>query len=90
MACSSRAEAWGTAGLCVVRAAGVERCESGVLVISIDRLVPVLWAVRTGRVAQMRLGGLAVPERGVGEGPDGEQASKGLGKRGGSLGGVFV
>jgi hypothetical protein len=32
--------------LCVVRAAGVERCESGA--ISIDRLVPVLWAVANG------------------------------------------
>jgi Nuclease-related domain len=31
--------------LCVVRAAGVERYEHGVLVVSIDRLVPVLWAV---------------------------------------------
>jgi Nuclease-related domain len=37
--------------LCVVRAAGVERYEHGVLVVSIDRLVPVLWEVakRTGR-----------------------------------------
>jgi Nuclease-related domain len=31
--------------LCVVRAAGVERCEKGVLVVSIDRLVPVLWDI---------------------------------------------
>jgi hypothetical protein len=31
--------------LSVVRAAGVERFEHGVLVVSIDRLVPVLWEV---------------------------------------------
>jgi hypothetical protein len=31
--------------LCVVRAAGVERYEHGVLVVSVDRLVPVLWEV---------------------------------------------
>ena len=31
--------------LCVVRATGVERYEHGVLVVSIDRLVPVLWEV---------------------------------------------
>ena len=31
--------------LCVVRAAGVERYEHRVLVVSIDRLVPVLWGV---------------------------------------------
>ena len=31
--------------LCVVRAVGVERYEQGVLVVSIDRLVPVLWDV---------------------------------------------
>ncbi len=29
--------------LCVVRAAGVERYEHGVLVVSVDRLVRVLW-----------------------------------------------
>jgi Nuclease-related domain len=34
--------------LCVVRAAGVERYERGVLVVSIDRLVPVLWEVANG------------------------------------------
>jgi len=34
--------------LCVVRAAGVERCESGVLVVSIDRLVAVLWTAANG------------------------------------------
>jgi Nuclease-related domain len=31
--------------LCVVRAAGVERYERGVLVVSIDRLVRVLWEI---------------------------------------------
>jgi hypothetical protein len=31
--------------LCIVKAAGVERGESGVLVVSIDRLVGVVWAV---------------------------------------------
>ena len=31
--------------LCVVRAAGVERYERGVLVVSVDRLVPVLWQI---------------------------------------------
>ena len=35
--------------LCIVRAAGVERCENGVLVVSVDRLVAVLWAVGTRR-----------------------------------------
>jgi Nuclease-related domain len=34
--------------VCVVRAAGVERYERGVLVVSIDRLVPVLWEVASG------------------------------------------
>jgi hypothetical protein len=34
--------------LCVVRAAGVERYERGVLVVSIDRLVPVLREVANG------------------------------------------
>ena len=34
--------------LCVVRAAGVERHKQGVLVVSIDRLVPVLWEVANG------------------------------------------
>jgi hypothetical protein len=34
--------------LCIVRASGVERCESGVLVVSIDRLVVVLWAAANG------------------------------------------
>jgi hypothetical protein len=34
--------------LCVVRAAGVARYERGVLVVSIDRLVPVLWEVANG------------------------------------------
>ena len=29
--------------LCIVRASGVERCEDGVLVVSIDRIVVVLW-----------------------------------------------
>jgi hypothetical protein len=43
--------------LCVVRAAGVERVECGVLVVSIDRLVPVLWEAANGverdRLAQL-------------------------------------
>ena len=34
--------------LCIVRASGVERCESGVLVVSIDRLVVVLWSATDG------------------------------------------
>ena len=44
--------------LCVVRAAGLERHEQGVLVVSIDRLVPVLWEVanRTGRGQLVQLG----------------------------------
>jgi hypothetical protein len=33
---------------CIVRASGVERGESGVLVISIDRLVVVLWRAADG------------------------------------------
>ena len=37
--------------LCIVRAVGVERCESGVLVVSIDRLVDVLSAVGAMRAA---------------------------------------
>lgn len=37
--------------LCIVRAAGIERSESGVLVASIDHLVAVLWAVGTKRAA---------------------------------------
>ena len=34
--------------LCVVRAGGLERYERGVLVVSIDRLAPVLWEVANG------------------------------------------
>ncbi len=34
--------------LCIVRASGVERCESGVLVVSIDRLVGALWSAAEG------------------------------------------
>jgi hypothetical protein len=34
--------------LCVVRAAGVERYERGVLVVSIDRLARALWEVANG------------------------------------------
>jgi hypothetical protein len=34
--------------LCVVRAAGLERLESGVLVVSIDRLVALLRALADG------------------------------------------
>jgi Nuclease-related domain len=46
--------------LCVVRAAGVERYERGVLVVSIDRLVPVLCEVANGMARQSeRLVGLA-------------------------------
>jgi hypothetical protein len=49
--------------LCVVRATGVERYERGVLVVSVDRLVPVLWEVakRTGSDQLMQLRGLSVP-----------------------------
>ena len=48
--------------LCVVRAAAVERYERGVLVVSIDRLVPVLWEVanRTDGGQSMQLGGRSV------------------------------
>jgi hypothetical protein len=44
--------------LCVVHAAGVERSERGVVVVSIDRLGPVLWEVanRTGRGQSLQLG----------------------------------
>jgi hypothetical protein len=34
--------------ICIVRASGVERCESGVLVVSIDRLVGALWTAANG------------------------------------------
>lgn len=34
--------------LCIVRAAGVEHYEHGVLVVSIDRLVVVLWTAANG------------------------------------------
>ena len=42
--------------LCIVRASGVERSESGVLVVSIDRLVAVLQSVAaaTGSTAALR------------------------------------
>jgi hypothetical protein len=43
--------------LCVVRAAGVQRFERGVLVVSVDRLVPVLWDVANG-IERGRLEGL--------------------------------
>ena len=48
--------------LCVVRAAGVERYEHGVLVVSIDRLVLVLSEVanKTDRGESMQLGGRSV------------------------------
>ena len=48
--------------LCVVRATGVERYEHGVIVVSIDRLVPVLWEVAnsTDRGQLMQLGGRSV------------------------------
>jgi Nuclease-related domain len=48
--------------LCVVRAAGVERYEHGVLVVSIDRLVPVLWGVANSvdRGQSMELRGRSV------------------------------
>jgi hypothetical protein len=49
--------------MCVVRAAGVERYERGVLVISLDRLVPVLCEVASGmeRRPVTRLAGLSLP-----------------------------
>jgi hypothetical protein len=49
--------------LCVVRAARVERYERGVLVVSIDRLVPVLREVANGaeRRQATPLHGLSVP-----------------------------
>jgi hypothetical protein len=58
--------------LCIVHAAGVERYEHGVIVVSIDRLIPVLCEVASGteRRPVMRLVGLSWPWRGVGEGPD--------------------
>ena len=37
--------------LCIVRAAGVERCERGVLVVSVDRLADVLRAIGMKRAA---------------------------------------
>jgi hypothetical protein len=45
--------------LCVVRAAGVERYEHGVLVVSVDRLVPALReaAGGTSRGQSVQLGG---------------------------------
>jgi hypothetical protein len=48
--------------LCVVRAAGVERYECGVLIVSIDRLGPVLWEVAHARERGQltRLGGMLV------------------------------
>jgi hypothetical protein len=48
--------------LCVVRAARVERYEHSVLVVSIDRLVPVLWAVANSvdRGQSMELRGRAM------------------------------
>jgi Nuclease-related domain len=48
--------------LCVVRAAGVERYEHSVLVVSIDRLVPVLWEVTNSMDGgqSMQLGGRSV------------------------------
>ncbi len=42
--------------LCVVRASGVERYEQGVLVVSIDRLVPELRDVATASTAIGRCG----------------------------------
>jgi Nuclease-related domain len=47
--------------LCVVRAAGVELYEQGVLVVSIDRLIPVLCEVasRMERTGVTRLAGLS-------------------------------
>jgi hypothetical protein len=48
--------------LCAVRGTGMERYEQGVLVVSVDRLVPVLWEVanRPGRDQLMQLGGRSV------------------------------
>jgi hypothetical protein len=53
---------WALPVLCVVRATGVERYEQGVLVVSIDRLVPVLWEVanKLARAQSMQLGGRSV------------------------------
>jgi hypothetical protein len=34
--------------VCVARGVGVERCEQGVLVVSIDRLARTLWEVANG------------------------------------------
>jgi enoyl-CoA hydratase/carnithine racemase len=46
--------------LCVVRAIGVEHHEHDVLVVSIDRLVPVIWDIANGTYQLMRLGGRSV------------------------------
>jgi hypothetical protein len=48
--------------LCVVRATGVGRCERGVLVVSVDRLVPVLREIANGMEPgrSTALAGLAV------------------------------
>ena len=48
--------------LCVVRAARVERYEHGVIVVSMDRLVPVLWEVANSvdRGQSMELRGLSI------------------------------
>ena len=45
--------------VCVARGVGVEHCEQGVLVVSIDRLARVLWEVANGTDSGqlMRLGG---------------------------------
>ena len=65
MARSSRRRRWCRGGafpvLCVVRAWGVERYERGVLVVSIDGLVPVLCEVANEMARQSeRLDGLSV------------------------------
>jgi hypothetical protein len=62
----ARRRGWSRGGalpvLCVVRAARLERCERGVLVVSIDRLIPVLRdvAYEVERGESTVLAGLAV------------------------------
>jgi Nuclease-related domain len=46
--------------LCVVRAIGVEHHEHDVLVVSIDRLVPVIWDIANGTYQLMQLRGRSV------------------------------
>lgn len=79
--------------LCVVRARGVQRYEQDVLVVSIDRLIVALRAAADGirsRAVVALLARARASASCVCEHPYGEQASEGVGERGGGLGGVLV